>query len=116
MPILKITTNVPTDTVNNSDTLAALSKAMVEGVGKPEQYVLVTVDSGKPMMFAGTEEPAAFGELFSIGAIGGDKNKEISKIIFDVVSSKLGVPSDRMYLSFHDAARSDIGWKGSTFA
>ena len=38
---------VPTDTVNNSDTLAALSKAMVEGVGKPEQYVLVTVDSGK---------------------------------------------------------------------
>lgn len=28
---------VPTDTVNNSDTLAALSKAMVEGVGKPEQ-------------------------------------------------------------------------------
>ena len=28
---------VPTDTVNSSDTLAALSKAMVEGVGKPEQ-------------------------------------------------------------------------------
>lgn len=24
---------------------------------------------------------------------------QISKIIFDVVSSKLGVPSDRMYLS-----------------
>ena len=102
-------------------------------------------------MFAGTEEPAAFGELFSIGAIGGDKNKQvghrelrnwshaaiiwqheldgvlsglrlshsstlaciclaqtqmltnvamqISKIISDVVSSKLGVPSDRFYLS-----------------
>lgn len=28
-------------------------------------------------MFAGTEEPAAFGELFSIGAIGGDKNKQV---------------------------------------
>jgi len=41
------------------------------------QYVLVTVDSGKPVMFAGTEEPAAFGELFSIGAIGGDKNKQV---------------------------------------
>ena len=41
------------------------------------QYVLVTVDSGKPVMFASTEEPAAFGELFSIGAIGGDKNKEV---------------------------------------
>ena len=47
MPDRVLLLAVPTDTVNNSDTLAALSKAMVEGVGKPEQYVLVTVDSGK---------------------------------------------------------------------
>ena len=56
------------------------------------QYVLVTVDSGKPVMFAGTEEPAAFGELFSIGAIGGDKNKQVlpnpsARVIRDMLFS-----------------------------
>ena len=75
-------------------------------------------------MFGGTEEPCAFGELFSIGAIGGEKNKavsmswyclmgslqpsgrvtdgnegmQISKLVSDIVSSKLGVPSNRCYL------------------
>ena len=50
------------------------------------------------MVFGGTEEPTAFGELFSIGAIGGDKNKTISKLVSDIVTSKFGVPSDRFYL------------------
>ncbi len=29
------------------------------------QYVLVSLDTGKPMMFGGTEEPCAYGELIS---------------------------------------------------
>jgi phenylpyruvate tautomerase len=42
------------------------------------QYVLVTLKTDVPVMFAGTEEPAAYGDLHSIGAIGGEKNKEAS--------------------------------------
>jgi phenylpyruvate tautomerase len=39
---------------------------------------MVSLDTGKQMMFGGTEEPCAFGELISIGSIGGEKNKKAS--------------------------------------
>jgi len=38
---------------------------------------MVSLQTDKPMMFGGTEEPCAYGELVSIGAIGGDKNKKV---------------------------------------
>ena len=53
----------------------AASKAVASSVGKPEQYVMVTLQAGIPMAFAGSTDPAAFCTLSSIGAIGGDKNK-----------------------------------------
>ena len=62
------------------------------------QYVTVSIRTDTPMVFGGTEEPTAFGELFSIGAIGGEKNKQISKLVSDIVTSKFGVASDRFYL------------------
>ena len=95
----------------------------------PWQYILVSVKTDVPVMFAGTEEPAAYGDLHSIGAIGGEKNKavsstfvpvidlserrimhastllclhvagQISKLIMDVVEAKFKVPSDRFYLT-----------------
>ena len=58
--------------------------SVVTGAELPQQALQVFMPSsalfcaGKPVMFAGTEEPAAFGELFSIGAIGGDKNKQVN--------------------------------------
>ena len=43
---------------------------LMQATGKPEQYVMVSLNAGKPMCYAGTEEPCAYGELISIGAIG----------------------------------------------
>ena len=63
------------------------------------QYVTVSLKTDTPMVFGGTEEPTAYGELLSIGAIGGDKNKKISKLVADILTSKFGVPSDRFYLT-----------------
>lgn len=106
---------MPGNGVDASDTIKALSKAVASSVGKPETYVMISLTTDKPMCFGGTEEPCAFGELFSIGAIGGEKNKTISKTISEVLSSKLGVSPGRFYLKFSDCARSDFGWNGSTF-
>lgn len=52
------------------------------------QYVLVTLNAGKSVMFGGTEAPAAYGELLSIGAIGGEKNKTVSDIILLAYTTK----------------------------
>ncbi|KAK9830211.1 hypothetical protein WJX72_010356 [[Myrmecia] bisecta] len=116
MPTLNVTTNVPGNGVDASDTIKALSSTVASSVGKPESYVLVTLRTDTPTCFGGSEAPAAYGELLSIGAIGGDKNKSISAAISEVLKVQLGVPSDRFYLKFTDVPRSDFGWKGSTFA
>ena len=41
------------------------------------------------MMFGGTEEPTAFCTLSSIGAIGGAKNKTISKAVCEVLQARV---------------------------
>jgi hypothetical protein len=50
------------------------------------------------MCFGGTEEPCAFAELISIGSIGGEKNKAISKALAEVLQSHFKVPSNRFYI------------------
>ncbi len=61
--------------------------------------MMVNIHTDSPLIFGGTEEPAANGTLHSIGAIGGEKNKAITKAIQDIVTAKLGVPNDRFYLA-----------------
>ena len=68
---------VPCDRAASSKIVTTLSKAVAKAVGKPEQYVMVSLRADTPMCFGGTEEPCAYGELVSIGAIGGDKNKKV---------------------------------------
>lgn len=95
--------------------MKALTQAVNELTGKPTAYIMVSVQGGVPMSFAGTEEPCCFAELFSIGAIGGPKNTPIAARLMAIISDKLGVDKSRAYLSFTDAARSDFAWNGATF-
>ena len=106
---------VPGNGLDNSDALKALSTAVASATGKPESYVLVSLRTDVALSFGGSEAPAAFGDLLSIGAVGGAKNKTISKAVSDVVTAKLGVPSSRFYLSITDMKGSDFGWNGGTF-
>ncbi|KAF5827738.1 Tautomerase/MIF superfamily [Dunaliella salina] len=95
--------------------LKDLSTAVTTGIGKPEAYVCCTVTLDQPIIFGGTEDPAAFADIHSIGSIGGEKNKQISAKVAAVLEEKLGIPSNRFYMQFHDSAPSDFGFKGSTF-
>jgi len=115
MPSLNIQTNVPLDGVVTSDILKDASKAVARILGKPESYVLISLRGGIPMSFGGTEEPAAYGELISIGGVGPATNKELSAAISEILETKLSVPPSRFYIKFFDVKRSDMGWNGSTF-
>eukprot|EP00250_Pteridium_aquilinum_P028454 c3718_g1_i1 orf=373-720(-) len=115
MPTLNITTNVPLDGVSTSDILQDASRAIASTIGKPEQYVMVLLRGGVPVMFAGSEEPAAYGEIISIGGLGPSVNKSISAAIAAILESKLSIPKSRFYLKFSDVNRTDFGWNGSTF-
>ena len=67
MPYLKITTSQSVDAGRKHRLLASASKAVAAELGKPEQYMMVSLDAGVPMVFGGTAEPCAFLELRGIG-------------------------------------------------
>lgn len=52
----------------------------------------------------------------SIGHIGSDTNPEAAKQLTDLVSSKLNIPKNRIFIQFVDSAASNFGWQGNTFA
>ncbi|RZC37681.1 uncharacterized protein BDFB_004462 [Asbolus verrucosus] len=110
----KLETNVPQDKIP-PNLPQKLCEVVSKSLGKPIGYCVATVIGGVNMSFGGTDAPAAQATLMSIGALGVDQNKKHSKALYEVVSKELGVPRDRMYIHFINAASSDVGFNGSTF-
>ncbi|XWS52281.1 hypothetical protein CRYUN_Cryun11dG0054800 [Craigia yunnanensis] len=115
MPTLNLYTNVPVDAVTISDILKDATKAVAKIIGKPESYVMILVNGGVPMAFSGTEAPAAYGELISIGGLGPSVNGKLSSTLADILQTKLSIDSSRFYIKFYDVQRSFFGFNGSTF-
>ncbi|KAE8680575.1 Detected protein of confused Function [Hibiscus syriacus] len=115
MPTLNLYTNLPVDAVTTSDILKDATQAVAKIIGKPESYVMILVNGGVPMAFAGTEAPAAYGELISVGGLGLSVNSKLSSTIADILQTKLSIDSSRFYIKFYDVQRSFFGFNGSTF-
>uniref|UniRef100_A0A8R7UI75 Macrophage migration inhibitory factor-like protein n=1 Tax=Triticum urartu TaxID=4572 RepID=A0A8R7UI75_TRIUA len=106
MPCLNVSTNVNLEGVDTSAVLADASSTVATIIGKPENYVMVVLKGSVPMAFGGTQEPAAYGELVSIGGLNPDVNKKLSAGIASILESKLSIPKSRFYLKFHDSKAS----------
>ncbi|KAG9441887.1 hypothetical protein H6P81_017741 [Aristolochia fimbriata] len=115
MPCLNISTNVSLDGVDTSAILSEATKSVAKIIGKPEAYVMIVLKGSVPVAFGGTEDPAAYGELVSIGGLNPDINKKLSAAIANTLESKLSIPKSRFYLKFYDTKGSNFGWNGSTF-
>ncbi len=113
MPYLRIQTNVRPEPSAASDLLAALSKEVAVALGKPERYVMVALESGTTMLFAGTDAPLAYLELKSIGLPA--RTGELSRMLCQAVGERLGVAPERIYIEFADAPAHLWGWNGDTF-
>ncbi|XP_065849976.1 uncharacterized protein [Euphorbia lathyris] len=115
MPTLNLYTNIPVDAVTSSDILKDATKSVAKIIGKPESYVMILLNGGVPIAFAGTEEPAAYGELISIGGLSPSVNGKLSSTIAELLQTKLSIDSSRFYIKFYDVERSFFGFNGSTF-
>jgi len=114
MPYLKIQTNqnLPQDSARK---LAKKASALVASLlGKPESYVMTSVENNPAMTFAGTDEPLAFLELKSIG-LPESLTADASRALCELVSTEAAIDSARIYIEFSDAARKMWGWDKGTF-
>ncbi len=114
MPYIKMETNVSLEGKREREVCALLSREGAQAVGKPEDYVLCQVSTGESLLFAGSDAPAAYIEVKSIG-LAEDRLKGISKALCDLLNRELKIPAERIYIEFASAQGPWWGWKGSTF-
>jgi phenylpyruvate tautomerase PptA (4-oxalocrotonate tautomerase family) len=114
MPYVSIDTNQTKDEASTSEIMAKSSAFIADLLGKPEAYVMVSIQPSTPLIFAGTAEPAAFVRLKSIG-LPTDRCAALSEKICAFIGQELGVSKDRVFIDFKDVERSLFGWNGKTF-
>ena len=114
MPYLKITTNKSIDADRKHNVLKAASKMVATELDKPEQYMMVSIESPVAMLFAATEEPCAFLELRGIG-LPESKASRLSQLLCELMESQTGVRKNRVYIHFADVKPNMWGWNGETF-
>lgn len=115
MPLLRLTTNQEMATSEaRARLLRRASEGIAELLGKPERYCMVTLETGASLLFAGSDEPAAFAELASLG-LPRDQTERLSASLCDLINEGLGVAPERVYIHFHDIERPMWGTNRTTF-
>lgn len=114
MPYLTIQTNQSLDPAATTTLLSNASKLVADGLGKPESYVMVALETDVPMSFAGNDAPLAYLELKSIG-LPEAKTADLSAALCALLEETTGIGKERIYIEFANAPRAMWGWNGGTF-
>ena len=114
MPLLTISTNISLDH-QAAQALCLKASSHVAGLlGKPESYVMVSLQASMAMSFAGDATPCARVQLKSLG-LPGQQTTEFSASLCDFLQQQTGVPTARIYIEFSDPERHMWGWDRRTF-
>ncbi len=114
MPYLLINTNRQLEPAQEKALLSSCSEQVASMLGKPESYVMVNINSGLSMLFAGSDAPCAYLELKSLG-LPEESGREFSQTLCQLISEELGLPLNRIYIEFSSPPRHLWGWNGGTF-
>ncbi|MBN1847497.1 MAG: hypothetical protein JW932_02845 [Deltaproteobacteria bacterium] len=114
MPYFSIETN---SVIKKESKQALLKKATVfiaVMLGKPESFVMVSIQSESDLVFGGSHQTAAFVQLKSIG-LPKDRCAEFSDKICGFIHQEMKIPKERIYIDFTDINGTMFGWNGKTF-
>jgi len=115
MPFLKLSTNVDISEQQTRQLLVELSQLVAHQTGKPKRYVMVELQGGQAMFFAGNSEPLAYLECKSIG-LNATQVQALAAALSEALTSALPLSADRIYIEFSNCPAEFWGWNGSTFA
>lgn len=114
MPSIRVTTNVELSDDQLPEHTRALSVLAAKITGKSEDYVLAIIEPGRSVTFGGTDEPAAYVEMGSLGMPEED-SASWARQICSFLDSTLDIPGERVYIRFESPPRHLFGWSGKTF-
>lgn len=114
MPLLKIDTNISLDDQAAQTLCNKASTHVSKLLGKPESYVMVTVQHSRTMSFAGDSAPCALMQLKSLG-LPEQQTAELSESLCNFLNQQTGIPTNRIYIEFSGPERHMWGWDKRTF-
>ena len=109
MPYINVSTSAKIE--DKKKLLEEISILVASLTKKSKRFVMAKLDDNCHMYFDG-EAPSCFLEIKSIGSL---NPSEMAKPISDFVSKKMGIPIDKIYISFEDVPASMWAWNGRTF-
>ena len=109
MPYINISTSIKVD--DKKKLLEEISILVSSLTNKSKRFVMAKLDNNSELYFA-DQSPCCFLEIKSIGSL---NPSEMAKQISDFVHEKMGIPIDKIYISFEDVSASMWAWNGKTF-
>ncbi len=109
MPYINVSTSVKID--DKKKLLEEISIFISSLTNKSTRFVMAKLDDNSEMYFD-DQSPCCFLEIRSIGSL---NPSEMAKPISDFVYEKIGIPIDKIYISFEDVPASMWAWDGRTF-
>ena len=91
-----------------------LSNMVAQTLGKPEKYVMIIIEQASIMM-SGSNEPAAFADVRSIGSINCKTAETLSDKLCKCLKNHLLISPERVYSNFSDINADLWGWNEKTF-
>ena len=109
MPYINLSTSAKIE--DKKKLLEEISILVSSLTKKSKRFVMAKLDDNLEMYFD-DESPCCFLEIKSIGSLNpSEMAKPISKFVYE----KIGIPIDKIYISFEDVPASLWAWNGRTF-
>ena len=109
MPYINVSTSAK---IKDKDKLLKEFSVLISSLtNKSRRFVMAKIDDNCQMYFD-DEKLCCFLEIKSIGSLNPSK---MAKPISDFIYQKMGIPIDRIYISFVDVPASLWAWNGKTF-
>ena len=109
MPYINISASVKIE--DKKKILDEISILVSSLTNKSKRFVMAKCEDSSEMYFE-DDSPCCFLEIKSIGSL---NPSEMAKPISEFVHEKMGIPIDKIYISFEDAPASMWAWNGVTF-
>ena len=109
MPYITISSSVKIE--DKKKLLEEISILFSSLTNKSKRFVMAKLDNNSEMFFD-DDSPCCFLEIKSIGSL---NPSEMAKPISNFVYKKMGIPIDKIYISFEDVPASMWAWNGRTF-
>ena len=109
MPYIQVSTS--TKVQDKKKLLEEISILVASLTNKSKRFVMAKLVDNSEIYF-GDESPCCFLEIKSIGSL---NPSEIAKELSNFLYEKIGIPIDKIYISFEDVPASMWAWNGRTF-